>query len=215
MSKVAIQGNASGTGTFTIAAPNSNTDRTLTLPDEAGTVLTSAGAGTEFLAPNGDGSSLTGITQGITHYSRWSRSNGYTLLSQGINEFTTNWSSYGPNFGAAMSESGGVFTFPTTGMWLVTLFLGGYANAGAVGAIRGDIDLSTNGGSSFSAKAYAQHGTASAHWYSSSTQYLVNASDTSLFKVRMRVYDQSGGAEAYFSDGLFTSLHFIRIGEAA
>ena len=42
MSKVAIQGNASGTGTFTIAAPNSNTDRTLTLPDEAGTVLTSA-----------------------------------------------------------------------------------------------------------------------------------------------------------------------------
>jgi len=42
MSKVAIQGNASGTGVFTIASPNSNTDRTLTLPDEAGTVLTSA-----------------------------------------------------------------------------------------------------------------------------------------------------------------------------
>ena len=43
MAKVKIEGNASGTGTFTIAAPNSNTDRTLTLPDEAGTVLTSAG----------------------------------------------------------------------------------------------------------------------------------------------------------------------------
>jgi hypothetical protein len=43
MSKVVIQGNASGTGNFTIAAPNSNTDRTLTLPDEAGTVLTTAG----------------------------------------------------------------------------------------------------------------------------------------------------------------------------
>jgi len=42
MSKVKIEGNASGTGVFTIAAPNSNTDRTLTLPDEAGTVLTSA-----------------------------------------------------------------------------------------------------------------------------------------------------------------------------
>lgn len=43
MSKVVIQGNASGTGNFTIAAPNSNTDRTLTLPDEAGTVLTTSG----------------------------------------------------------------------------------------------------------------------------------------------------------------------------
>jgi len=42
MSKVSITGNASGTGTFTIAAPNSNTDRTLTLPDETGTLLTSA-----------------------------------------------------------------------------------------------------------------------------------------------------------------------------
>lgn len=42
MSKVTIQGNASGTGTFTIAAPNSNTDRTFNLPDEAGTVLTSS-----------------------------------------------------------------------------------------------------------------------------------------------------------------------------
>jgi hypothetical protein len=42
MSKVAIQGDALGTGTFTIASPNSNSDRTLTLPDNSGTVLTSA-----------------------------------------------------------------------------------------------------------------------------------------------------------------------------
>ena len=52
MSKVKIEGNASGTGTFTIAAPNSNTDRSITLPDAAG----------ELLLANGDGSNLTGIT---------------------------------------------------------------------------------------------------------------------------------------------------------
>ena len=39
MSRIAVKGNNSGTGTFTIAAPNSNTDRTFDLPDEAGTVL--------------------------------------------------------------------------------------------------------------------------------------------------------------------------------
>ena len=43
MSRVVIQGNASGTGDFTIAAPNSNTDRTLTLPDEAGEVIVTDG----------------------------------------------------------------------------------------------------------------------------------------------------------------------------
>jgi hypothetical protein len=42
MSKIALSGNASGTGVFTIASPNSSTDRTLTLPDNSGTVLTSA-----------------------------------------------------------------------------------------------------------------------------------------------------------------------------
>lgn len=41
MSKVALSGNASGTGTFTIASPNSNTDRTLNLPDASGTVQVS------------------------------------------------------------------------------------------------------------------------------------------------------------------------------
>jgi len=43
MSNIAIQGAATGTGVFTLASPATNTDRTLTLPDEAGTVLTSAG----------------------------------------------------------------------------------------------------------------------------------------------------------------------------
>ena len=34
MSKVKIEGNASGTGTLTISAPNTNTDRTINLPDD-------------------------------------------------------------------------------------------------------------------------------------------------------------------------------------
>ncbi len=42
MSSVSIQGNASGTGVFTLASPNSNTNRTLTLPDNTGTILTTA-----------------------------------------------------------------------------------------------------------------------------------------------------------------------------
>jgi hypothetical protein len=42
MSKIALSGNASGTGTFTIASPDSSTDRTLTLPDNSGTLLSNA-----------------------------------------------------------------------------------------------------------------------------------------------------------------------------
>ena len=51
MSKGKIQGNASGTGVLTVTAPNTSTDRTITLPDATGTLLNS----------DGDGSSLTGV----------------------------------------------------------------------------------------------------------------------------------------------------------
>ena len=61
MSKVKITGNASGTGTLTIAAPNTNTDRTLTLPDGAGEILTDGSA-----LPAIDGSALTGVVPDST-----------------------------------------------------------------------------------------------------------------------------------------------------
>jgi hypothetical protein len=40
MSKIALTPDNGGTGIFTIASPGTNTDRTLTLPDATGTVLT-------------------------------------------------------------------------------------------------------------------------------------------------------------------------------
>lgn len=43
MSSIKLSPNASGTGEFTIAAPNSNTNRTLNLPDASGTILTNSG----------------------------------------------------------------------------------------------------------------------------------------------------------------------------
>ena len=40
MSKVKITGHASGSGTLTLTGPNTNSDRTITLPDSTGTLLT-------------------------------------------------------------------------------------------------------------------------------------------------------------------------------
>jgi hypothetical protein len=44
MSKIALTPDVDGTGTLSIVSPNTNTNRTLTLPDETGTVLTSGAA---------------------------------------------------------------------------------------------------------------------------------------------------------------------------
>ena len=56
MSKIALTPNASGTGTLTLAAPNTNTDRTITLPDATGTVIysdTSGNVGIGTSSPDG------------------------------------------------------------------------------------------------------------------------------------------------------------------
>ena len=45
MSKVKIQGHASGTGILTVTAPNTSTDRTITLPDATGTLIADDGSG--------------------------------------------------------------------------------------------------------------------------------------------------------------------------
>ena len=70
MSKVVIQGDASGTGNFTIAAPNSNTDRTLTLPDEAGEVLvngTTSKVGIGTSSPDANGLTISSAGGEMIH----------------------------------------------------------------------------------------------------------------------------------------------------
>jgi len=54
MSLVKIQGNVNGTGVLTIEAPNTNTDRTMTLPDVAGEILTDATGLTSSSSLNAD-----------------------------------------------------------------------------------------------------------------------------------------------------------------
>jgi hypothetical protein len=62
MSKIALKGNLSGTATFTIESPDSNTDRTLNLPDAGGTLVTTESISSEALTkdfPMASGGSLT------------------------------------------------------------------------------------------------------------------------------------------------------------
>jgi hypothetical protein len=61
MSKISLEGNASGTGTLTIAAPNTDSNYTLTLPSETGTLLTSVSTTIAFLASD---QTFTGANRG-------------------------------------------------------------------------------------------------------------------------------------------------------
>jgi len=60
MSNIVLQPNASGTGSITITTPNTNTDRTLNIPDVAGNLVTTGDTGTISTTMLGTGLDLTG-----------------------------------------------------------------------------------------------------------------------------------------------------------
>ena len=109
MSKVAIQGNASGTGTFTIQSPATKTDRVLTLPDEAGTVLTSAS----------DLAGLTGVptTGDVAFFARLSSAQSIPTTTRTQIQFNTTLINTGSGYSTSTynftvpSGQGGVYLF--------------------------------------------------------------------------------------------------------
>jgi len=141
MSKVKIQGHASGTGVLTVTAPNTSTDRTITLPDGTGTLLTTDGDGSSLTGVGVDGISssadATAITIdsdenvgiGVTPESDWttgtdigvlqigkqgslySYSNGDTHLNDNAKWTGSNWKYINTDHATNFSSAGGAYTF--------------------------------------------------------------------------------------------------------
>ena len=138
MSKVVITGNASGTGDFTIAAPNSNTDRTLTLPNETGTVAilganTFTGAQTFSLFP----------TISALSYIFLNTANGYGSTNNKIRRFTNVVNNVGSDITYADSATlGGTFTVNTDGVYSVS-FSDNFNAAGNLGLSLNSTQLTT------------------------------------------------------------------------
>jgi hypothetical protein len=198
MSKVAIQGNASGTGTFTIAAPNSNTDRTLTLPDGAGTIAT---------------------TNGITGYDQWYLTANIANPGAGEVTVTTNLQRTSGNItgagyiGTAMSVSSGVFTFPSTGMWLVRLEAHGTSTGDTSGHINTAI---TTDNSTYTNILKVDLGVANSSdpvRSVSGGEVLVDISDTTTHKIKF--VTDSMTATTLFGETakIRTNFTFIRLGD--
>jgi hypothetical protein len=90
MSRIALSGNLSGTGTFTLASPDSNSDRVLDLPDASGTVDAFA-SGTRMMFQQT--AAPTGWTKDTTHDNKALRVVSGTVGSGGSVAFTTAFAS--------------------------------------------------------------------------------------------------------------------------
>ena len=122
MSKVAITGNASGAGVFTIASPDSATDRTLTLPDETGTIA---------------------LAQSLS-YIRLNTTNGHGSTNTTIRRFTNVVNNVGSDMTYADSATLGMsVTINTDGIYSVS-HSGTFSVGGWVGVSINSSQLTTN-----------------------------------------------------------------------
>jgi len=134
MSKIAVKGADTGTGVFTIESPATNTDRTLTLPDEAGTILTSGGAidvdasaPADSVAVDASGNLLVGTTSfdpstagtgfnnnGLAYHTR-SANKALELNRLSTDGDIAQFKKDGTTVGIIGTRSGGVFIGSTAG----------------------------------------------------------------------------------------------------
>ena len=147
---------ASGGGSISIQAPSSSSNnRVISLPDIADGTLVTSESTLDATKLSGDlpaisGANLTGISAGITMADSWKMNQSINYNSNDY--LTSSWErvtgTLGGNVGSAMSESSGVFTFPTTGLYYVELNVGFYHGSSA-GFLGVSWRLSTDGGSSY------------------------------------------------------------------
>jgi hypothetical protein len=121
MSRIALNGNASGTGTVTIASPNTNSDRTVTLPDATGTLVLSGDAASfSSVSVSGNMSFNSGYGSAAVAYGcrAWVNFNGTSTVAirasgnvtsitdNGTGDYTVNFTTAMPDANYSMNATG-------------------------------------------------------------------------------------------------------------
>jgi len=173
---------------------------------------------TDTLANNSVTSAKSVLTEGIKMVDQW-RLTANTSISPSTGYFIdSNWERVdSDNFGqlgTGMTESSGVFTFPTTGIYLIqttTNFRNPNSNSGGYAYIT----VSTNGGSSFDDAALSLGWVSASNRYSTATcSHVLDVTDTSQIKVMLKVYVTASSTVAEGNTNrTMTGMTFMRLGD--
>jgi len=174
---------------------------------------------TDMLAANAvTVAKASGSVKGITAAETWRTSGDFTSGSSGTT-YPTNWEkddhATAGSIGSGMSHSSGIFTFPETGIYLITYQ--GYARVSSSGSnelaavrIFAASDNSTYNGSAatyFNIPAVATHNYNSAH-----TTFIFDVQDTSNYKVKFGNYSVSTVTWEGTSGYNLNCALFVRLG---
>ena len=203
--------NGSSSGYTAIDAPAAAGSNTLVLPTNNGT------AG-QILQTDGNGN-LTWVDKprGITAAEQWRKlaaetASGDTDILDWERVDTTGQGS----IGTGISESGGAFTFPSTGIWLAQCWCVCYYDGGAQNSAQLEVQVSTDSGSNWTRQAMCYDSIPDATSNTNSHLYvdtMLDITNASTFRLKITV----GGASNFVWRGNSghnqNGITFIRLGD--
>ena len=188
-----------------------------TLPAASGANLTNLpAANLTGTLPAISGANLTGISAGISALNVWYM----TTAFNGNADPVQNWAKYGlkgntGGFGSDMTESSGIWTFPSTGFWQVQCQMYGYGGGsagGGAGSYSIHSVISTNSGVSYETnprRSFSNIPGTSGYWYSQNVNtFYYDVTNTSTTRIKFIV----DGSPPHI-DGGGTFARFIRLAD--
>ena len=175
---------------------------TITIP--AGATIANSGTATGF-----------GI-DGITNAQQWRISASQTSMDSG-DHITNNWEEvdtdgYG-RIGNVMTQSSGIFTFPSTGIWLIEFVLNSFGGNQANSYIGGVI-TSTTDNSNYSEAAIGFNSSQANQYTNCTLNFMFDVTNTSTHKIRFAIVAANNGVQAEGETAKTrTGATFIRLGD--
>ena len=167
---------------------------------------------------NGGTALTSGFTNGLTMVDQWRLTTDFTGVANPIssNLEQNDSSGNGVPIGSSMTESSGVFTFPSTGIYMIIASLQGRGNNGSSGVTETEFRLTikvTTDNSSFSEVGFNATGVASGAYGASTCHYVFDVTDTSTHKCSFRAFNGNSAMTHGDSSKNETHFTFIRLGD--
>ena len=186
--------------------------------DDARLQISNAGSNGQYLSKqSGNTGGLTWASVssgGLTEADQWRITSDVT---GGADPLTSNWERNDTGFdkvGTGMSESSGVFTFPSTGIWLVDVRAGARLN-GDSNMLAAFVKFTTNN-SSYSnyAAGYSNINNTSGTWYGGvNCLAILDISDTANRKVKITISGNDSAIIEGNSGNQISGVTFLKLGD--
>tara|TARA_R100001463_G_scaffold23502_1_gene56306 strand:- start:1 stop:552 length:552 start_codon:yes stop_codon:yes gene_type:complete len=160
---------------------------------------------------------VSGAGGGITEADQWRMyddlavtGNTSTVITSNLERVDTR--GFG-KLGTGMSESSGVFTFPSTGVWQITFVMWVRATGGSIEMVGAKIQTCTDGSSFDDAANNYENVHASNAYGNSSPTFIFDVTNTSTHKVKFAF--RHGGACTFqgSTNTNYSHMTFVRLGD--